>query len=152
MKSAIRKIIQNSPLLSTVGRALRHHRALQEKPEKTKWGFLFKGHTGMISGTFEPKETAIVQSILNDTDVFINIGANLGIYCAHALNAGKTCIAFEPHPENVAILLQNLKANDWTAEVHAAACGAKPAILERLLIEFGGNSCGKCPGSARLSW
>ena len=24
--------------------------------------------------------------------------------------------------------------------------------LFRLLMEFGGNSCGKCPGSARLSW
>ena len=94
MKSSIRKIIQNSPLLSTVGRALRHHRALVLKPETTSWGFLFKGHPGMISGTFEPKETALVQSILNDTDLFLNVGANIGFYCAHALHAGKKCIAF----------------------------------------------------------
>lgn len=83
-----------------------------------------------MSGAFEIKETAIVRSILSDSDVFINVGANLGIYCAHALSANKTCVAFEPHPENVAMLLQNLQANGWDAEVHAAACGAKPAILE----------------------
>ena len=148
MKSIIRKIIRSTPLLSTVARALRHQKILNRQAVTTPWGFKFNGPAAMISGDFEPDETKLVNAILERSDVLINVGANVGFYCAHALAAGKTCIALEPHPENVALLLRNLKINHWKAEVHPVACGSEPDVLE---LYGGGTSASLVKGWAGQS-
>jgi FkbM family methyltransferase len=147
MKSIIQKIIRSSPLLSTVARALRHQKLLNRPAATTPWGFKFNGPEAMISGDFEPDETKLVNAILERSDVLINVGANVGFYCAHALAAGKTCVALEPHPENVALLLRNLKINEWKAEVHPVACGSEPDILE---LYGGGTAASLVKGWAGL--
>jgi FkbM family methyltransferase len=147
MKSIIRKIIRSSPLLSTVARALRHQKLLSRQAVVTPWGFKFNGPAAMVSGDFEPDETKLVNALLERSDVLVNVGANVGFYCAHALAAGKTCVALEPHPENVALLLRNLKINHWKAEVHPVACGSEPDVLE---LYGGGTAASLVKGWAGL--
>jgi FkbM family methyltransferase len=134
-------------MLSTVARALRHQKLLNRQAVTTPWGFKFNGPAAMISGDFEPDETKLVNAILERSDVMVNVGANVGFYCAHALAAGKMCVALEPHPENVALLLRNLKINHWKAEVHPVACGSEPDVLE---LYGGGTAASLVKGWAGL--
>ena len=97
----------------------------------TPWGFTLAGDAAMASGDFEPEETRLVRCLLKDVDVFVNIGANVGYYCCHALSMGKSVIAFEPIARNVHYLLRNLRENGWAhqAEVYPLALGAKVDVL-----------------------
>lgn len=47
----------------------------------------------MASGDFEPEETRLIQDLLQEVDTLVNIGANVGYYCCHALSLGKRVIA-----------------------------------------------------------
>ena len=61
----------------------------QSAPAKmTPWGFSFSGHDAMADGSFEPDETKVVRKLLTDVDVLVNVGANVGYYCCHALSMG----------------------------------------------------------------
>ena len=85
----------------------------------------------MRNGTFEPEETALIQEYLNKIDLFVDIGANLGFYTCLALQSGKQVIAFEPQPQNLNCLFQNILANGWedNAEVFPLALSEKPGLL-----------------------
>lgn len=100
----------------------------------TPWGFLLSGQEHMASGDFEPEETQLVLSLLDigQKKLFINVGANVGYYCAHALRKGIATIAIEPHPANLHHLLRNIQANNWTSqcEVYPVACGSQADILQ----------------------
>lgn len=70
----------------------------------------------MEKGEFEPQETAIVESLFEAFDVFVNIGANTGYYVCKALRRGVRVVAFEPNQLNVNILLRNVEANKFEAD------------------------------------
>lgn len=84
----------------------------------------------MASGGHEPAETRLVRELVRDVDVLVNIGANVGYYCCHALELGKTVIAIEPVARNVRYLLANIDDNGWgkRAEVFPVALGAEPGV------------------------
>lgn len=84
----------------------------------------------MAGGGHEPDETRLVRELLRDVDVFVNIGANVGYYCCHALELGKTIIAIEPVARNVRYLLANIDDNGWgnRAEVFPVALGAESGV------------------------
>ena len=63
----------------------------------------------MQIGEFEPEETEIFLSIIKDVDVLVNVGANVGYYCALALSHNKYVYAFEPIQLNLNTLLKNMK-------------------------------------------
>lgn len=86
----------------------------------------------MAAGTFEPEETELVRTLLQEADVLVNIGANVGYYCCHALSLGKPVIAVEPIARNLHYLLTNIRNNDWSrqAEVFPVALGGKTDILQ----------------------
>ncbi len=69
----------------------------------------------LIYEGFEKEETDYVVSVLNDGDVFIDIGANIGLYSLIASkivgNTGKV-ICFEPSPSTFGRLIENMKLND----------------------------------------
>ena len=82
-------------------------------PRKTPYDFEFFGNRHVISGTFEPNETRVFKSLLPLVDEVVNVGANMGYYCCHALSAGKPVIAFEPDQLNCRYLLANIQVNGW---------------------------------------
>jgi len=85
----------------------------------------------MREGTFEVEETALIKQSLKQIDCFIDVGANLGYYTCLALKHGKKTISFEPQPQNLRCLFQNLMANGWQdqAEVYPVALSDKAGLL-----------------------
>lgn len=85
----------------------------------------------MRKGEFEPIETRMFLSLLDQIDIFIDVGANIGYYTCFALQKNKTVLAFEPQSQNLRCLFQNLTANGWAdrAEVYPLALSAKPGLL-----------------------
>jgi FkbM family methyltransferase len=85
----------------------------------------------MEQGTFEIEEVRIVEKILPFTDVFINIGANIGFYCCIAQRYGKYTVAFEPMESNLKYLYKNLVSNGWykNIEVYPIALGNQSGLI-----------------------
>jgi len=102
-----------------------------ENPVYTEWKFKFVGNKFMVTGNFEPFETNIVRKLLSKSDVFINIGANVGYYCCHALSLGKPVIAFEPIVRNLRFLYKNIQINGWeNVEIYPIALSNKIGVID----------------------
>jgi FkbM family methyltransferase len=68
--------------------------------------------------SFEPEGRALVEDALRragDTPVFLDLGANIGIYSFTARSAfpAVTVYAFEPHPKNAECFALTTKLNGW---------------------------------------
>lgn len=68
----------------------------------------------MQEGTFEVEETEIIRQYLDNAEVFVDIGANIGLYTCLARSEGKYAIAVEPQPRNLECLYASLSLNGWT--------------------------------------
>jgi len=103
------------------------------EPQPTQFGFLLSGQRDMMNGTFEPAETTIIRKLAVNTDVFIDVGANIGYYVCHALQCNPECkvVAIEPLPANLRYLLRNVKANGWErrCEIMPVAVSSQPAVV-----------------------
>lgn len=76
------------------------------------------------TGEYEPVTTHIMQSILKEGMTFIDIGAHVGLFTMPAAKwVGKSgrVVAFEPHPENFAMLSRNAATNGLHPELVNAA-------------------------------
>jgi FkbM family methyltransferase len=113
-------------------RAYRESKQHFRNPTRTPGGFWLAGNEAMESGQFERTETDAVLRLFNDTEVMINIGANIGYYCCLALQQNKQVVAFEPFPQNVNLLLRNIQLNGWSEaiEVFPLALGSQPGVIE----------------------
>lgn len=105
---------------------------MRKHPEKTTpFGFRFMGNARMQDGSFEPDETRLLQRVASETDVFVDVGANIGYYVCLMRSLGKYVVAIEPLRQNLDFLFANLAANRWTdVEVLPVGLAAKPGILE----------------------
>lgn len=132
LRKLIRSGVDRSPSLALFLRNTRDLLDRRDPPRTTPWGFQLAGNTAMSSGDFEQEETRIVREFLQDVDILVNVGANVGYYCCHALSLGKPVIAVEPIARNLHYLLQNLRINGWAdrAVVYPVALGSAPGILE----------------------
>lgn len=129
--------IERFPRLSAFYRALRDQLDTEDESLITEWGFHLAGNAMMAQGQFEPMQTRIVRDILVDSDLLINVGANVGYYCCHALSLGKPVIAFEPLQRNLRYLYRNIRSNGWAnAEIFPLALSDRGGILEF----FGGDT------------
>ena len=108
-----KKLLFRSERLHFYYYLLREYSSSFDKPSKTPFGFYFAGNKSMAQGDFEKEETQFVMNILEDYDVFVNIGANIGYYTCLALHLGKKVIAFEPIQGNLRILYKNLSLNNF---------------------------------------
>ena len=54
----------------------------------TPWGFSLAGHETMAAGKFYPQETRLMRDLSQEVDLLVNVGANVGYYCCHALSLG----------------------------------------------------------------
>ena len=88
-------------------------RWLRSAPQTTPDGFLLSGHRAYFSDVWEAQERQFLNKVLPKTDLFINFGANHGFYCCLALKHKVATIAFEPVPENCAVIAKNIRANGW---------------------------------------
>lgn len=132
MRRFFRSILENYP---SVIQFLRKGRDLldQNAPVRmTKWGFTLAGNDAMALGAFEPGETALVRKLLLEVDVLVNVGANIGYYCCHALSLNRPVIAFEPIARNLHYLLRNIRNNGWSnsVEIFPVAVGSTSDILQ----------------------
>jgi FkbM family methyltransferase len=108
----LKPIIEKIPGAAEYYRHMRDSKVLKNEVHyRENLGFFFNGNSSMEKGEFEPRETDIIESLLNSFDTFVNIGANTGYYVCKALKIGIPTIAFEPNQLNVNILLRNIEAN-----------------------------------------
>lgn len=129
--SLVKPLVERYPRIASVYRAWRDQLAFMDKPITTPWGFKLNGNRAMAEGNFEPVETEIVTDILQDVDMLVNVGANIGYYCGHALHMGKSVIAFEPMQKNLRFLCQNVKVNGWeNIEIYPMALSNQVGVLE----------------------
>ena len=133
MKPTIKSIIERFPALALFYRNTRDLLDQRKPQRNTPWGFSLSGHNAMADGSFEPDETKVVLRLLADADVLVNIGANVGYYCCHALKMGKPVIAVEPNTRNMHYLLKNIKNNGWSklAEVFPCLLYTSPSPRDR---------------------
>lgn len=123
--------VSHFPRAAALYRGVRDQLKLMEEPKPTPWGFKLAGNSAMTQGTFEPTETEIVRKLLKDVDILVNVGANVGYYCCHALSMGIPVIAFEPMARNFHFLYKNIKANEWDGvEIFPIALSNNVGILE----------------------
>jgi len=119
------------PRVASLYRGVRDQLDSMEDPQPTPWGFKLAGNSAMAQGLFEPAETDLVRRLLKDVDIMVNVGANVGYYCCHALSVGKPVIAFEPMERNLHYLYKNIKANGWDGvEIFPVALSNHRGILE----------------------
>jgi FkbM family methyltransferase len=140
MKKTIKFIVYYFPILALFYRNIRELLDQCHVAQQTPWGFSLCGHKAMANGSFEPDETKVVRRLLADIDVLVNVGANVGYYCCHALSMGKTVIAVEPNSRNLHYLLKNIENNGWAklAEVFPIALGIGTNISQM----WGGGTAG----------
>lgn len=135
--SLLKSLVDRFPRMATIYRTVRDQLDAMEEPRKTPWGFKLAGNKVMMNGDFEPIETKLVRDLLKEVDFLINVGANVGYYCCHALSMGKSVIAFEPIQRNLRYLCKNIKANGWSnAEIYPIALSNSVGVLEL----YGGNT------------
>lgn len=88
-------------------------------------------------GEYEPMETRLVRERLQEGDVFLDVGANIGWYTVLAstrVGAGGKVIAFEPDPANAVMLRRNVEANGLTnVVVEEKALSNEPGKLKLFL-------------------
>ena len=81
-----------------------------------------------LFGTFEPQETALVQSVVKSGDFVVDLGAHIGYYTllfSKLVGPLGRVIAFEPAPDFCAILRRNVSTNGLTnVTIENAAVGA----------------------------
>jgi len=165
--SALKRLAKRSPQLVALKRKWqwRLHIAkdwwgtrVWRKTHEVRTPFGFKLSSGfhpayeqMRAGTFEPEETRVILSELEKADRFVDVGANLGYYTCLALQQGRPVVAFEPQPQNLACLYNNLIANGWEdkAEVFPLALSEKPGLLS--LFGASGPSASLLPNWAGYS-
>lgn len=128
----LRRAVEMSPRMALLARSLRDQLDRRASFVTTPWGFCLAGHEAMAKGDFEPEETELVRRLLGEVDVFVNVGANVGYYCCHALDLGRSVIAVEPMERNLHYLLKNIHGNGWAgkAQVFPVAAGGATGILQ----------------------
>jgi FkbM family methyltransferase len=138
--SLIKPLVELFPKVAAIYRGMRDQMDAMKPALITPWGFKLSGNAAMAKGIFEPEETRLIQNLLNDVDILVNIGANIGYYCCHAMNIGKYVIAFEPIHRNLQHLCRNIKINGWTdTEIYPIALSDHVGIVEMYGADTGAS-------------
>lgn len=93
-------------------------------------GLAFTLHAGnsdinSITEIFGTKSFTDFMSLIKPNDLFLDIGANIGIVSRYAQSRGARVIAYEPNPAIIPLLRKN-----FNGEIHEeAVCGTKGARM-----------------------
>ena len=119
----------------------RIYKRQQSKPLKiSSNGFLFSGMQAYIDGTWEPGSTQAFKKLLDNVNVFVNVGAHHGYFCCIALKKCVETIAFEPAKSNCLMIKKHISANKFSDnfQLHEAAAGSRTSEMKF----FGGGDTG----------
>jgi FkbM family methyltransferase len=87
------------------------------------------GPAYLIDSDFESEEIALIRQQLQNADVFVDVGANIGLYVALAANQGCRVVAVEPLASNLRFLYQNaMKNNASNVEVFPVGLSSAPGL------------------------
>jgi FkbM family methyltransferase len=81
----------------------------------------FSSRRAALSRFPDLPEMRVWQRALHPGDLFVDVGANVGLYTVLAAETGARVIAVEPQREAIAQLEQNLAANGYAAEIRELA-------------------------------
>lgn len=131
LRQIFRGLGEQSPFLSAVYRTVRDEwRFLRQRPVRTSEGFWFSGDRSMETGAFETEETMVITDLLQCSDTFVDIGANIGYYTCLASGKGKNVLAVEPFPGNLRRLYRNIEKNrSKNIEVWPVGLSSSPDCL-----------------------
>lgn len=82
-------------------------------------------------------EMQLWRAVVEPGDLFVDGGANVGVYTLFAAELGARVVAIEPASALVARLLDNVSLNGYAVEIHQRALGAEPGTA---VLAFGGDS------------
>ncbi len=104
----------------------------------------------LLDGIREPVATGHILSILQDDDVVLEVGANIGYYALMEASRCRKIYAFEPHPENVTRLKRNIELNGYTnIEVLHGGFGEEDGTLKLYTSELSNwHTAKENPGSS----
>lgn len=148
------------PYLERMPRVMATYRALRDRlpsrfgpPVDNPLGFKFSGFESMQRGTFEPDETAFLLEELPRSDVFVDIGANIGYFTCLARSRGVHTIGVEPHDANLQIAFRNLRSNEWTdgVEIFPVALADAPGALRLYGVSTGASLVPGWAGASELN-
>jgi len=74
------------------------------------------------TGEYEPATTSLLESLLQEGMTFVDVGAHVGLFAVPAtkwVEESGRVVAFEPHPDNYNMLLQNIESNQCPVQVDA---------------------------------
>ncbi len=133
MKKFGRYMLELFPLVGLIYRTVRDCRRLNvRKMKQTPYGFMMVGqieHEDIFKGQFEALEIRVLKILLDHVKVFVDVGANVGLYTMLARQAGKRVIAFEPLDQNLRFLYKNLFQNGYAdVEVYPVALSSQPGV------------------------
>jgi len=110
----------------------------------------YAANRAMQAGTFEIEETEIIRHHLSKAEVFVDVGANVGLYTCLVRSEGKYAIAVEPQLRNLECLYASLSLNGWTdTEVYPLGLGASCGLA--ILYGASGPSASLLAGWAAFS-
>jgi FkbM family methyltransferase len=147
-----RSIELHFPEIATGYREARDDRAFRRsRLQETRHGFRLAGSDLMVSDAFEPEEIAFIRDTLQQADVFVDVGANIGLYACLARSMGKHVVAVEPLRRNLDYLYANLEANGWDdVEVFPVGLASAPGTAALYGGGTGASLLSEWAGMSRL--
>ena len=85
--------------------------------QSMQYGFELRSYRNFDFSKFEMDEANLILHHLKSTDLFIDIGANIGFYTCLACANDKDVISFEPSHNNSRFFLDNIKRNNFQKKV-----------------------------------
>jgi FkbM family methyltransferase len=100
------------PRVARVYRRARDGWALRRlRPTRTPHGYVVFGDRGQVGYRVASGELERMAQLLRGCEVFIDVGANIGLYALLAATLHKRVVALEPHPGNLRCLLEGVAHN-----------------------------------------
>lgn len=84
-------------------------------------GFIFSGSEFFFSKDWELEIRSIIGKEFERASIFVDVGANHGIYTCWAAARGLRVAAVEPEQANLRFLLNNVRQNDLSVEIFPVA-------------------------------
>jgi FkbM family methyltransferase len=127
LKAAV--YIRYFALFPTLASEIREFRQKAHKAHRTSFGMNLVGPSYLIEPGVEKEEIGLIEKKLHQIDVFVDVGANIGLYTCLAASKGCSVVAIEPLASNLRYLYQNLKDNNLrSVEVFPIGLSSAPGL------------------------